>query len=427
MLLCYFLKERIIIKSKGQPIKMSTDFLYYTTLPSPVLNNVVVNQVHTLDPNMLGLISSTALSYLATKINPETTHLVKFRLPATANVFDRLTNQIEVVEIIPFDEVGSHITDCYFYTSICRNNENNKRWLADTSIEQLRQSAFQLYSDMILFVDNPTDKDFEYALTQNKHAVKHISPEKLTFDLVKLVLKDNAFVFHEIPKAIRTPEIIKYAIEVNEAYTCFNVMKHIDEDEKTQEICDMAVQKYVYIFSHIPKKCMTPELVDFALGKDPLLIQYVPEALQTRNRVLDVLKRQPEAIRFVHRQTQEMADTVAFRSAKAMQYVRKEFYTPAMCLHALQKYNWSFKFVKERNQIPDVCVAGVTRFRKALRRVVHQTLEICLAAVTQDGMKLKFVRQQTPEICETAVRQCKEAIRYVRKEFKTAELMKLVN
>ena len=467
---------------------------YWATLPTPVLNvenlvfgqfsidNPTANQVYTLDPNALLLIPiDKAMWELAYQINPTTTHLLKFRVPETATVFERYTNQLEVVEIIPVTDVIALVRHPYaynFFGKICESNENNKRWLATTSIEQLRQRAFEMFDDMILYVNNPTDEDYRYAVEHCGKAIEHINPEKITFDVVKLQLEADVRIIKKIPRACRTHKMIKYAIEKTKSGYSFtrlsSVMESLDDDEKTQDICDMAVQKWAWTIADIPVRCITaelanlavsnhsyllkyvpiglitpelanlavikyskaleyvprrlitPEMVNLAVANDPMVLEYVPRGLQSRDLVLNALRLKPEAIQFVRCQTQELANMVAFRSSEAMLHVRNEFYTPAMCLHALQKYGWSFNFVRPRNQTIQVCMAGVMRSRKALRNVVHQTPEICMAAVSNNGNALKFVRQQTPKICKMAVQQCKEAIRYVRDEFKTPELMKLV-
>ena len=413
--------------------------LYCFTLPTyiPDLNieNLVVNQIYTLnddtDNNSRGLrLWYNNLNQLAKEITPITTHVVVFKVPESATVtewyYDVYVNQIKVTEIIPFTDIHLHVPDInsYFYNTICYTNKNNKHWLASTSIAPLRKSAFAIFEDMIQYVENPTDEDYLFAVNHCGFAVKHIPADKITFDLVKSALMKNIYILNDIPRPCRTPEMIRFAIENGKHFYISYIIMNLHEDEKTQDICNMAFEKDVYVFSYLPDSRVTPEMAQFAVTKDPMLLQFVPDRLQTKDMILGILRQMPEAIKFVYHQTQEMADMVAFRSSKAMQHVRKEFYTPAMCLHALQKYGWSFKFVKPRNQTHEVCVVGVTRFRKALRRVVNQTLEICLAAVTQDGMKLKYVRQQTPLICEMAVRQCREALRYVRLEFETPELIR---
>ena len=56
-----------------------------------------------------------------------------------------------------------------------------------------------------------------------------------------------------------------------------------------------------------------------------------------------------------------------------------------------------------------------------------RTDEICKLSVQQNGLSLQYVKEQTSEICKLAVQQNGYALQYVKEEFKTQELLKLIN
>ena len=98
----------------------------------------------------------------------------------------------------------------------------------------------------------------------------------------------------------------------------------------------------------------------------------------------------------------------------ALQYVKEESRTPALCLAAVQDRGLALQFVVD--QTPAICLAAIRQCYAALKHVRQQTPDLCLAAIQEDAAALEFVREQTPELCMFAVQRDGFALAYVKEQ-----------
>ena len=75
----------------------------------------------------------------------------------------------------------------------------------------------------------------------------------------------------------------------------------------------------------------------------------------------------------------------------------------------------------------EICKLAILQNYKVLKYIEEQTDEICKLAVQQNGCALYYVIKQTDEICKLALINNPNALHYVKEEFKTPELLKLIN
>ena len=153
--------------------------------------------------------------------------------------------------------------------------------------------------------------------------------------------------------------------------------------EQNDEICKLACIQHGYALKFIKPELITDEICKLAVSKNGLSLQYViPELM-----------------------TDEICKLAVSKDGYALQYVIPELMTDEICKLAVQQNFHALQYV-----IPEL-----------------MTDEICKLAFQQNGNTLKYVKEQTDEICKLAVQQNGIALVYVKEEFKTPELLKLIN
>jgi hypothetical protein len=187
----------------------------------------------------------------------------------------------------------------------------------------------------------------------------------------------------------------------------------------TEELCLKAINYNNDSFNHVPKEFLTKKLCYTILTQYKGALRYIPEYLQTEAMCIEVVEKNGEYLSYVKiPQTPEMCLAAVKSWGRALQYVETQ--TPEICLAAVKQYGAALKFVKE--QTNEICIEAVKQDGEALCVVKSQTHDICLEAVKRNGIALKYVQNKTYEICLEAVIQNGTALQFVLDEYHTEEI-----
>ena len=112
------------------------------------------------------------------------------------------------------------------------------------------KSAVQHNYTNMVYIKNPTDEFFKWAVMQNAMVLKFIPRKKITYELCKLALQKNYDVFKFIPINMKTVEICKILINIDN-----KKFKYISNRmKKNPELCKLAVELDSDNLQYIPEK-----------------------------------------------------------------------------------------------------------------------------------------------------------------------------
>jgi len=141
----------------------------------------------------------------------------------------------------------------------------------------------------------------------------------------------------------------------------------------------------------------TPELCKIAVSGEGMTYQFVPEKLRT-------LELKKLAV------SQNGLALAAIKRGKTIE----------LCKMALQQNGQALASIPRNRRLPELCRVAVQQSGTALRYVPSKVQEIdpdiCRLAVMQDGTAIRFVQHQTKELCEIALKQTDYARLFIDSE-----------
>ena len=176
-------------------------------------------------------------------------------------------------------------------------------------------------------------------------------------------LKIHPECIQYIPKNNRKYDFIKTAI-TTDGY----VLRLLDDDEKTLEICAIAISNNIYNLRFVPEKIMTKDFLIYAIYCDY------------------------NALRIIENQTEEI------------------------CLFAMEKSPFSIYLIKDKTEkimLKAIKVKGLYKDKN-----MPQYYNAVLAYIKENGNSLQYIRREykTYEVCKAAIDNSAFAVKYVPKK-----------
>jgi hypothetical protein len=175
-------------------------------------------------------------------------------------------------------------------------------------------------------------------------------------------LKIHPDCIQYIPKNSRKYDFIKTAI-TTDGY----VLRLLDDDEKTLEICMIAISKNIYN------------------------LRFVPEEIKTKDFLVYAVNCDYNALRMIENQTEEM------------------------CLIAIEKSPYAIYLIKDKTENIMLRATKVKGLYKD--KNMPQYYNAILAYIMENGNSLQYIRREfkTYELCKAAVCNSSYAIKYIPK------------
>jgi hypothetical protein len=179
----------------------------------------------------------------------------------------------------------------------------------------------------------------------------------------------------KIRKGLRKKIFIETAIICRPHYFC-----ELDEDEKTEDICIIAVEG------------------------SPWNIKYVPTEYLTDEFILKLIEKDWWIIRGIKNPTEEM------------------------CLLAMEQNPWAIYYAKEKTE--KLMTAAVKAAGLYKNTNMPQYYKAVLAYIKENGFALQYIKKEhkTYELCKAAIENYPGAIKYINKEMikEHPDLLKIV-
>jgi hypothetical protein len=269
----------------------------------------------------------------------------------------------------------------------------------------------------------------KFAFTKNVECLEFIPPKRRVRVIkdVSLSLNDIIPVFKHIPDDLKTQEMCDIAFSYDICNFTRVPCKYINQEMstkfineypsefmcirnefKTQDICDNAVKYKPFNFMNVPERCKTLELCDYAVKSNSSNFMYVPDKYKTQEMCDYAVKSHSSNFMYAPERckTQEMCDYAVKSNSLCIEFVPDEFKTQEMCDYAVKSNSSNFMYV------PDSC----------------KTQEMCDHAVKSDSSNFMNVPDscKTQELCDYAVKSNSLCIALVPDRFKTQELKNLL-
>ena len=176
-------------------------------------------------------------------------------------------------------------------------------------------------------------------------------------------LKIHPECLQYIPKSNRKYDFIKAAI-TSDGY----VLRLLDDDERTLEICKIAISKNVYSLMFVPERLITNDFMIYAIN-----CNY-------------------NALKLIENQTEEM------------------------CIIAMEKSPYAIYLIKDKTENVMLKATKIKGLYKD--KNMPQFYNAVLAYIKENGNSLQYVRRKykTYELCKAAINNSAFAIKYVPKE-----------
>ena len=132
------------------------------------------------------------------------------------------------------------------------------------------------------------------------------------------IFEKNPWAFIHVPNHLKTQEMCEIAVNRNP-----DALLYVPDHLKTQEMCERAVEQDPWMIEDVPDKYKTQEMCVRAVGKDPDVLQYVPDYFVTEDMLVNG--------------KQELADD--YRNRKSLKMLIKEELLP-ITWHPSRYWNW---------------------------------------------------------------------------------------
>ncbi|MEK7070221.1 MAG: DUF4116 domain-containing protein, partial [Patescibacteria group bacterium] len=100
--------------------------------------------------------------------------------------------------------------------------------------------------------------------------------EDKTPELCRLAVENDGYALKYVPQEMKTPELCRLAVE-NYGYA----LKYVPEHMKTPELCRLAVENYGLALKSVPEKLKTSEIYRLAVISNLEVLKYVPQEMKT--------------------------------------------------------------------------------------------------------------------------------------------------
>lgn len=308
-------------------------------------------KAYPLVPNKTDAVKMEALVFhpkLFLEINPQTETLCKQAISKNPRVLEYIQNQTDVL-----CRMAIHLN--YQALQYVRNQT-----------EALCVEAIQQEGRALEYVRDKTWALCQIAVTKNSRALKFVPESMRTDDMCMDALKNarvNKGVFwknniknpsHDLcMRAIReypfllsdienpTNEMIRLAISGGNSWA---IGKLSQDDSKSDADMMTAVRSNGHVISSIKQK--TQALCDAAIQTTPEAIQHIPAEFQTRELCLTAVSKYGMLLEHVLNQTPEICIAAIRQNPQALFFVRQQ--TPEICKAAIQTDCRMFEHVKTK-------------------------------------------------------------------------------
>lgn len=243
-------------------------------------------------------------------------------------------------------------------------------------IDLKKDGKFQLHADYsgLQFMnedDSPVEKDI-VKLHQDKFE-----------PLLRWVVSHHGVLINKVSELISNPEHLRLAVEQQGLSIAY-----IPLDLVTYDLCRRAVRQNARCLSKIPA-----EYIDYEL------------CLEAVHQVGEMIDAVPQHILEAH--GDELYLAAVSSSPLALDFIRDEHLTEALCKAAVTNSFWAMERVPERFMTYDLCKEAVRHFGYVLHFVPTEfrDYEMCKSAVINDGAALCYVPKELRdlELCVAAI------------------------
>jgi hypothetical protein len=155
-------------------------------------------------------------------------------------------------------------------------------------------------------------------------------------------------------------DYIKVAIESDG-----HILRLLDNDEKTLEICKTAINRNVYNLEFVPEELRTTDLLIYAINRDHKALTVIEN--QDEELCLIAMEKEPYSIYFINDKTEKiMLKAIRVKglykdkkmpqyynavleyikeNGNSLQYIRREFKTFELCKAAILNSHFAIKYV----------------------------------------------------------------------------------
>ena len=260
-----------------------------------------------------------------------------------------------------------------------------------------------------LFASKMIMEDIEFAksVLQSKiGCLAYIPEQNRTEEICKIAVKTDGLQLYAVPLPMRTEEVCKIAVKSNGLSITF-----VPSQCYTAEICRLAIQQTTRAIQEIinQRSQLTEEIAKIILEKRGLALQHIPPNLVT----------------------EEMIRIAVAQDAYAIVYAKPGILTYEICASAVRSHGELLEFVPFKLRKEEICRIAIENNRKSisLKFVPHSvvTEEMCIRSIELNSDSIEWVPDcyKTEELCKAAIEQKSSAFQFIPDTLKTNEICKL--
>lgn len=201
-------------------------------------------------------------------------------------------------------------------------------------------------------------------------------------------------------------------------------------DEKSQLVCNTALENNGLALQYIPKNLIDQEMCIKAISQNALALQFVPEKLMNETIITFALFKNGLALKFVpdNLKNNFYSEEAMKNNPNALQFVKELHQTEDIILNAVEKDGLLLRYAYMKSK--EACVKAIKNNREAGNYIPdylindNDLIKLLMMEdlLKQNGMLLKDFDNPSIEMCKIAVEQNGYAIMYVPKNNQTLEL-----
>lgn len=254
------------------------------------------------------------------------------------------------------------------------------------------------------FRDISLHLDYFTMILNGEIEIKDIPADEMLSSLVRMLLNVNSNDERRIKVLMRSLHFFRYLEDPSIEIWRFVLqkdgffLKHMEIGVQTNELCLIAVKNSGYAIEFVQNK--TQEICEAAVQQNGNCIKHIPNP----NRNICLL---------------------AVKNGCVLMNIPRHEIDEEICLISVM--NNGFNLQDCPIQTDKICYAAIQNQPCALRYVNRQNYQICEEAVALDCDALYHAKFQTYDMCLAAVKEKAELISAVKEQYRTPELLALIN
>jgi Domain of unknown function (DUF4116) len=314
---------------------------------------------------------------------------------------------------------------------VCSDGEKFQMHVTNNNFQFMDNTNHTVSQTIVLMRWNEFQSLLYWAIELNGYALQYVPEKHRTPELCRIAVVQNGLALYFVPHDLKSPASLEVRSPTSQrldSKCALEVRSSCGEDQRTPELCRLAVQQRGEALFHVPERHRTPELCRLAIEQSGWALKFLSLDKRSLELCRIAVEQEGWALQFVPEEylNSEFYRLAVEQNGEALRDIPTKLKTTKLCRLAVEQDGRALRYIPEEHRTPELCCLAVERNGEALQYVSTKlkTTELCCLAVEQNGKALYYVPndQRTPELCRIAIERNGDALQFIPEYYRTLEL-----